>query len=710
VQVAKRAAKKQAKVNLLVSPSVAVEVLQSLMANHELLGSVNLFLTHRSTNDASVEQVHKTLSSMLSERIFGFSNLTQPEFEAKIKTDVLPGKGGLPVFDVVLLEAGPDGRCAGFLPNKQAIVNTGNGEKVVISLSQEKDGVEGYTISLDVLRNATRLLVLASGIDKKDVVAVGLGKRPENVNCPVSYLVSSKTFWCVDTLSKTQWDFERSSDSILQATSKQARAAPVSICATLTSGTNDLEKRLACIRSLDLTPEEIRAEDWQIAQVSDSSRKDSHIKTFENQALALKRELEELIQRGDSEFCCEVESGARSLDTEEQKQQDIVRLVVQEFDKVLQSHKDRDSRWYNDDGKYRSAVIEMLSMKDNAKAVPRLTMVMYKEWKDKQSFLRQADRMVGRDRQRSIRDQPRNSDERKRVALETCKTVGLVMDTLEERNEMSETPLIREAADGHASSVLLLLEAGADVEAQQENGIGFTALNQAAYFGHPQVIQHLISFRADVDTFDAYGGTPLVAAALNGEIDCVQALTEAGADVNHKTTNGNTPLMKAAINGHLKCVKWLILKNADITFKNKKHQDATEQTKAAKETVVQKLKQREELLVRAQDEQTRRLDLAEPKRRLDLAEHEKLLDLASVKETQDGVAVGLHLKSNEMPEFSSSASSGVSKDSKLLTIDIKRHEESIKRFKSAIQRLDEVLQAIHKPDIVGWEKNFDVHV
>jgi ankyrin repeat protein len=57
--------------------------------------------------------------------------------------------------------------------------------------------------------------------------------------------------------------------------------------------------------------------------------------------------------------------------------------------------------------------------------------------------------------------------------------MGSVMENLEERNEMSETPLIREAADGNARNVLLLLEAGADVNSQQMNNIGFTALNQA---------------------------------------------------------------------------------------------------------------------------------------------------------------------------------------------------------------------------------------
>ena len=80
---------------------------------------------------------------------------------------------------------------------------------------------------------------------------------------------------------------------------------------------------------------------------------------------------------------------------------------------------------------------------------------------------------------RAIRESPAWSEERKKKALEACKAVGAVMEHLEERNEMSETPLIREAADGNAKNVLLLLEAGADVDAQQMNNIGFSALNQA---------------------------------------------------------------------------------------------------------------------------------------------------------------------------------------------------------------------------------------
>ncbi len=69
----------------------------------------------------------------------------------------------------------------------------------------------------------------------------------------------------------------------------------------------------------------------------------------------------------------------------------------------------------------------------------------------------------------------------------SCKALGLVIDNLEERNEMSETPLIREAATGYPRYVRLLLEAGAEVEEKQQNEMGFNALNMAVC----RIIYHL---------------------------------------------------------------------------------------------------------------------------------------------------------------------------------------------------------------------------
>ena len=149
-----------------------------------------------------------------------------------------------------------------------------------------------------------------------------------------------------------------------------------------------VESYSECLRAIGKSGEDIREEDWARVKEKDSTRKDSHMKTFDMQALALKRELESLVKVSTSEFCCRV------MDSE---RHEILDQVVSQFNVVKQQHQERLPKWYNH-GRFRSGVIEMLSMKDNAMAVPRLTMSMYQEWKSKQSFLRQADRMVSRER------------------------------------------------------------------------------------------------------------------------------------------------------------------------------------------------------------------------------------------------------------------------------------------------------------------------
>jgi hypothetical protein len=168
------------------------------------------------------------------------------------------------------------------------------------------------------------------------------------------------------------------------------------------------------------------------------------------------------------------------------------------------------------------------------------------------------------------------SGARQKLALELCHKAGLVVEYLEERNEMSETPLIREAADGRERNVLLLLEAGADMDAKQENELAFTAMNQAAYFGNASCINYLLQFRADVNVMDGHGGTPLVAASLNGAVECVRLLLSNKADVNKRTKNGTTPLHKAAQRGHNKIIRMLIVEGADRGLKNGQNKTALE--------------------------------------------------------------------------------------------------------------------------------------
>jgi hypothetical protein len=199
---------------------------------------------------------------------------------------------------------------------------------------------------------------------------------------------------------------------------------------------NDLLARYEeCKRALKMTPEEIRMEDSAEVMGFDASRKDSHLQTFEYQALNLKQELERLIENSKESWC-----EHKTKDVKDK----VIDLVVKQFKDVMDKHKSRNPKWYNDGGKYRSAVSEMLSMKENAMAVPKLSMAMFEEWELKQNFLRQANRMVTRESLRALREKPEGGEERRSAALELCKSAGIVTELLEERNEMSETPLIRE--------------------------------------------------------------------------------------------------------------------------------------------------------------------------------------------------------------------------------------------------------------------------
>ncbi len=219
----------------------------------------------------------------------------------------------------------------------------------------------------------------------------------------------------------------------------------------------------------------------------------------------------------------------------------------------------------------------MLLVKENAWAVPLLNELDFQEWIGKNKKVRQASRMVQKEQNNELDELKPRSVARQNLALALCRKAGLVVEHLEERNEMSETPLIREAADGRARNVLLLLEAGADIDAKQENELAFTAMNQAAYFGNTSCINYLLQFRADVNVTDGHGGTPLVAASLNGAVECVRLLLSNRADVNKPTKNGtSTPLHKAAQRGHSKIIRMLIVEGADRDLKNGQGKTALE--------------------------------------------------------------------------------------------------------------------------------------
>ena len=129
-----------------------------------------------------------------------------------------------------------------------------------------------------------------------------------------------------------------------------------------------------------------------------------------------------------------------------------------------------------------------------------------------------------------------------------------------------------EAAEhGHKATVEALLDKGADMNAEANNGD--TALSLATDEGHTAIVTLLkdtataklftalrandaskvneaLTAGADKDAKDSAGWTALMWGAWNGNRDTVQALIDDGADVNALSNAGSTALKLATVKGH----------------------------------------------------------------------------------------------------------------------------------------------------------------
>ena len=97
---------------------------------------------------------------------------------------------------------------------------------------------------------------------------------------------------------------------------------------------------------------------------------------------------------------------------------------------------------------------------------------------------------------------------------------------------------------GNKEAVRSLLSQQVDVNESQ--GDGATALHWAVYLNDADTTALLIGAGARVDQPNSYGATALALAAKNGNASIVTQLIEAGADPNRgNTSNGWTPLHAA---------------------------------------------------------------------------------------------------------------------------------------------------------------------
>ncbi|HEX8844826.1 MAG TPA: ankyrin repeat domain-containing protein [Pyrinomonadaceae bacterium] len=131
------------------------------------------------------------------------------------------------------------------------------------------------------------------------------------------------------------------------------------------------------------------------------------------------------------------------------------------------------------------------------------------------------------------------------------------------KNKLQETPLICAAYAGNIAVAKVLVESGAEVNAQSIPA-RYSALLWAALNGHAEIVRLLIKAGADVNVQDWEANTPLMRAAQSGHREVVEDLIAAGADKNARNKEGKTALTIAILFKRVDVARTLIKAGAEV--------------------------------------------------------------------------------------------------------------------------------------------------
>ena len=133
-----------------------------------------------------------------------------------------------------------------------------------------------------------------------------------------------------------------------------------------------------------------------------------------------------------------------------------------------------------------------------------------------------------------------------------------------------ETPLFTATTGNHLDLVTILLENGADLNWQTEDG---WTVSHLATREQPEILRlFCFDYQADLSLRLKNGSLPLHAAASSGNIECISILLAAGIDINALNYFARTPLHFAAERGHPDTIRLLVERGATVDIKEEETQ------------------------------------------------------------------------------------------------------------------------------------------
>jgi len=209
-----------------------------------------------------------------------------------------------------------------------------------------------------------------------------------------------------------------------------------------------------------------------------------------------------------------------------------------------------------------------------------------------------------------IHDSGSKSDKHRRTFLVRASARGDVTSVKEQlfdnprskdvSDDLRDLPLHHAAIDGHTEVAELLLEAGCDVNCQNDeslrplhdaatkgffevvnvlpnapgcdlecrNGDGDTPLHNAVKYGRTQIVSLLMAAGANFECQNNKGIRPLHYAAKFGHLEVARSLLDAGCRVHCQDSDGNTPLHFAVHKGNSEIVDLLFSMEANPMSRN----------------------------------------------------------------------------------------------------------------------------------------------